>query len=263
MRSQFVAQLLLPIKNAIQEVEGDVVPVSIVPRVWQVLRFRLQGVADQMYNSSLINSSEIAELMSCVDKRIEMNQKAVHCAAALLDPRFQGLDLGMSDECVAAAENLIITLAQNQQIEQVHILDDLAKYRARQGPYCATARSHIWSHASSFQLDPCMWWSSYAMGRPLFKVATILLSLPCTTAAVERGNKAYSLQKTKKRNRLTDERSATLTSISYNLTFNTDTESGTGRHRKAKLYHALMMPTSADDDASQARLIYDYSNKLL
>jgi hypothetical protein len=103
----------------------------------------------------------------------------------------------MGDESVAAAENLIITLDENQQIEQVHTLDDLAKYRVRQGPYCATARSHIWSHAeSSFQMDPCMWWSSYAMVRPLFKVATILLSVPCTTAAVERGNKAYLLQKT-------------------------------------------------------------------
>ena len=264
MRSQFVAQLLLPIKIAIQEVEGDVVPISVVPRVWQVLRFRLQRVADQMCNSSLLNSSEIAELMSCVDKRIEMNQKTVHSAAALLDPRFQSLDLGMSDESVAAAENLIITLARDQKIEQVHILDDLAQYRARQGPYCATARSHIWSHASSFQIDPCMWWCSYAMGRPLFKIATILLSLPCTTAAVERGNKAYSLQKTKKRNRLTDERSATLTSISFNLTLNTDTtEPGTGGHRKVKLYHALMMPTSADDNASKARLIYDYFNILV
>lgn len=36
-----MAQLLLPFKNAIQEVEGDVVPISVVPRVRQVLRFRL------------------------------------------------------------------------------------------------------------------------------------------------------------------------------------------------------------------------------
>jgi hypothetical protein len=68
------------------------------------------------------------------------------------------------------------------------------------------------------------------MGSSLFKVATIRLSLPCTTAAVEGGNKAYSPQKTKKRYRLTDERSATLTNIFYNLTLNTDTnQPGTGR----------------------------------
>jgi hypothetical protein len=107
------------------------VPTSIAPRIWQVLRFRLKGVADQMCNNSLINASKIAELMTCVDERTEMNQKTIRSAAALLDPRFQGHDLGINDEStsVAAAENLIITLAQNQQTEQVYILDDLAKYK--------------------------------------------------------------------------------------------------------------------------------------
>ena len=91
--------------------------------------------------------------MSCVDKRIEVNQKTVHSAATLLDRRFQGLDLEISDESVPAAENLIITLAQNQQIEQVYILDDLAKYRARQGPYCAV----LYSEKLSTKLVILLW----------------------------------------------------------------------------------------------------------
>jgi hypothetical protein len=200
LKSQYVAKLLLPIKNAIQEVEGDLVPISVVPRVWQVLKYQLKATADEMHKKSFITHQEIDNLMSFVNKRIQMNQLSVHCAAALLDPRFSGVDLGMSDADVAAAENVILTIAHNKGIQQVDILNDLAQYRARQDPYCAVTRAHMWEHASLLQTDPRMWWSSYITGRPLSKVATIMLSLPCSTAAVERGNKAYSLQKTKKRN---------------------------------------------------------------
>lgn len=251
LKSQYVSDLLLPIKNAIQEVEGDLVPISVVPRVWQVLQYRVKAKADEMCQKSFITHQETDNIMSFVHKRIQMNRLAVHCAASLLDPRFSEIELGMSDADVAAAENIILTIAHNKGIQQVDILNDLAQYRARQDPYCAVNRAHIWEHASLLETNPCMWWSSYASGRPLCKVATILLSLPCSTAAVERGNKAYSLQKTKKRNRLSDDLSATLTSVAYNLVSNMNhmiNEPGAAKLQRIK-HTALIMP-SAENNAS-------------
>ena len=226
--------------------EGDLVPLSIVPRVWQVLRHRLQAASEQIYDKSLMTRSETDSLMSFVDNRIKMNQLAVHCASAIVDPRFNGIDLEISDVDLAAAENVLITITHNKGIEQEDILNDLAQYRARRGPYCAVNRVHMWDHASSLQIDPCLWWSSYTSGRPLSKVASILLSLPCKTAAVERGNKAYSMQKTKRRNRLTDDRSAALTNVAYNLLSNKSqiSEPGAAKQRQ-KTHTALLMPTSS------------------
>ena len=62
-----------------------------------------------------------------------------------------------------------------------------------------------------------MWWRGYASTRALLIIAIILLSMSATSAAVERTNKEFGLQKSKLRNRLTENRAADLTYISYNV----------------------------------------------
>jgi len=60
--------------------------------------------------------------------------------------------------------------------------------------YSSESRAHMWQRASSLDLKPLSWWKSYAPSRPLGRIGKILLALSSSIAAVERTNKAYSLQ---------------------------------------------------------------------
>ncbi|XP_047132809.1 uncharacterized protein LOC124811392 [Hydra vulgaris] len=71
--------------------------------------------------------------------------------------------------------------------------------------------------AVDITIDPLHWWSAFCKGQPLQNIAFKLLSLPASSAAVERSNKEYALQKTKKRNRLSDALCATVTKVAYNI----------------------------------------------
>ncbi|XP_065673498.1 uncharacterized protein LOC136090624 [Hydra vulgaris] len=74
----------------------------------------------------------------------------------------------------------------------------------------------IWE-AVDITIDPLHWWSAFCRGQPLQNIAFKLLSLPASSAVVERSNKEYALQKTKKRNRLANDLSATVTKVAYNI----------------------------------------------
>jgi hypothetical protein len=192
------------------------VPISIIPRLWKVLRCRVTTAAQDLVNTSVISTEEMDQLLAFVDYREEFCLHPAHMAANIIDPRFMGGDL--TDEQVSCAESVILEIASRCGIADTDCLDDLSNFRTRQGLiYSADTRSHIWKHASSFDLKPLTWWSSYAPNRPLRKIANILLVLPATIAAVERTNKVFSQQKNKHRNRLSDSRSTDLTMVAYNL----------------------------------------------
>jgi hypothetical protein len=87
-------------------------------------------------------------------------------------------------------------------------------------------------------------------------VAEILLSLNVVIAAVERSNKEFSIQKSKKRNRLTDERATKLTYIAYNLKTQrwSDTKGVTNKHldltNKLNLVVPARLSSSVKPDTS-------------
>jgi hypothetical protein len=244
-RSRLVAQLLKPVKDAISEVEGDVVPVSIIPRLWKVLKCRVTKAAQGLVNTSAISTDDMAQLLTFVDYREEFCLHPAHMAANIIDPRFMGGDL--TDEQVSSAESVILEVASRCGISDIDCLDDLSNFRARQGlVYSADTRSHIWKHASSFDLEPLTWWSSYAPSRPLGTIAKTLLVLPATIAAVERTNKAFSQQKTKHRNRLSDSRSTDLTMVAYNLQSSAARKKIAYGDSSKKLHNALVMPDCSE-----------------
>lgn len=258
-RSKLVAQLLGPIKDAIAEVEGDVVPISIIPRLWSVLRCRVTKAAQDLVNTSVISTEEMDQLLTFVDYREEFCLHPAHMAANIIDPRFMGSDL--TDEQVSSAESVILEIASRCGILDTDCLDDLSNFRARHGLiYSAETRSHIWKHASSLDLKPLTWWSSYAPSRPLGRIAKILLVLPATIAAVERTNKAFSQQKTKHRNRLSDSRSTDLTMVAYNLQSTARKEIADGESSK-KLHNALVTPIMPD--CSEHSNTVEYNNRLM
>jgi len=65
--------------------------------------------------------------------------------------------------------------------------------------------------------SPVIWWQSFAACCPLSQLGVQLLSMPATTACLERMNKAYAIQKSKVRNRLVPERAAKVSMVAYNM----------------------------------------------
>jgi hypothetical protein len=244
-KSRLVADLMEPIRDAIAEIEGNVTAISVMPRLWNVLKSRVNKAAHKLFEKDFISREDMEQVLNFIGSREEFSMQPVHMAANILDPRFRGRDL--SDERVAMAETVILQVALKLGIADSDCLDDLADFRSRQGNvYSSESRAHMWKHASSLDLKLLSWWKSYAPSRPLGRIGKILLALPSSIAAVERTNKAYSLQKTKNRNRLTDERSADLTVVAYNLQSNSK-RMATAKSGK-KLHTALVMPPDADEN---------------
>lgn len=97
-------------------------------------------------------------------------------------------------------------------VETNSILADLANYRARSGFF---AKHFLWKSVD--KVDPLAWWTGLCSFTELSKIASRILSLPLTTAACERTFSSYSSVLTKKRNRLTNDRSSKLVYIQHNL----------------------------------------------
>jgi len=111
-----------------------------------------------------------------------------------------------------SGENVIMDIANDLDI---NVVCDLMEFKSRSGNVFGEHRSYIWK--TNMSTDPVVWWKAYAATRKLSRVAAVLLSLGASIAAVERPNKEFSVQKSKKRNRLTDERATKLTYVAYNL----------------------------------------------
>ena len=135
-------------------------------------------------------------MTSVINNRREFCLGPIHYAANLLDPRFRGRIL--TEEETVAAEDKILAVANIEDLPADEVAADLLAYRTQSGTLFSSTR-FIWN--ISYNTDPLTWWKGYAASQPLSSVAVILLSMSATSAAVERTNKEFGLQKTKLRNR--------------------------------------------------------------
>lgn len=81
------------------------------------------------------------------------------------------------------------------------------------------AKPFVWVAAKKTSV--CNWWKGICGNTQLSKIACRILSLPPTSAAVERSFSKHAFIHTSKRNRLTNERAFKLTYISNNLKYQT------------------------------------------
>jgi len=212
-RSKFAEELLIPFKHCINEVEADSCRVSVIPNVWSFAEVSAESLLQKYSLENIVTNDEKSMVAESILNRKDFTVRPVHKAANLLDPRFQGHVL--NEEAVSVAEDTIIKLAGDRGFPTDKVIKDLMEYKSHGGEIFG--RHHIWNVANDLNLDPVMWWKANGGMRFLASVARILLSFPTSIASVERANKEYSLQKTRKRNRLTDERSAKVTKIAYNI----------------------------------------------
>lgn len=119
----------------------------------------------------------------------------------------------MTTDDITTAENLLVKIAEENDFSVEQLANDLMEYKAHSGN--VFGRSHIWLAGSNLKTDPLIWWKANGSGTALGSVSLIIMSYPASIACVERANKEYSIQKTTKRNRLTDHRSEKVTRIAY------------------------------------------------
>jgi len=131
-------------------------------------------------------------------------------------------------------------LAEQENLQRINVLNDLAEYRSKTGLVFGDLL--IWEavNTSTCSRHPDRWWQSFVPNRQLSLIARILLSMPATAAMVERCNKAYSVQKTKSRNRLLPGRAGKLAKVSYNLQIQRRITEPTTRDAKRKERNHIM-----------------------
>ena len=207
---EFSAKLLEPIRNAIKEVEGNLVRVSVLPRLWRYIEHCVENSLRE--TNCPLTKDEADLLRAAIRERREFSVRSTQMAANLLDPRFCG---DYSDEVEhAQAIKEIVKIAEMLGVTNDLVMKDFIAFKSRDGP--VYSNELYWSMIED-ETDPLQWWNTFCGHRVLAPVAKQLLSLPASVACVERSNKEYGMQKTKKRNRLTNDRSAKLTKVSYNI----------------------------------------------
>lgn len=114
------------------------------------------------------------------------------------------------------------------KLDSIQLKTDLVNYREKAGQLWG--RKILWEGLEN--MSPLLWWRSLRGTSILVEVALRILSAPVTSAATERTFRSFSCIHSKKRNRLTSERAAKLTYLSYNWKL---LQGDQGTKRKKKL----------------------------
>ena len=97
------------------------------------------------------------------------------------------------------------------------ISEECALFSAKEGFF---EKVFFWKNVSA--ISPIAWWNGHCGRKELNKIACKILTLPATSAAVERSFSCYSNVHIAKRNRLSNERAAKVVFASQNV--NLDSE---------------------------------------
>lgn len=114
------------------------------------------------------------------------------------------------------AMEVIQTIAETiPSIDDSKVLGELADYRSNESIF---AKPFVWKSAQ--QTTPTSWWNGICRSTQLSRVAANILSLPPTSAAIERSFSRHSWIHSAKRNRLTSIRASKIVFIAHNLALN-------------------------------------------
>ena len=157
-------------------------------------------------------------------EREEFCTKIIHKAAYFLDPSEHGMLL--CDEEKVAAIEFICGLAETffsselLTVDSSKVHQDCVLYLAKGGFY---VMPFLWKNIEN--ISSVSLWNGYCSNQKMSKIASRLLKLPSTTAAVERSFSRYSNIYTAKRNRLTNGRASKLVFVSQNIQLTTGQQS--------------------------------------
>ncbi|XP_074112281.1 uncharacterized protein LOC141535985 [Cotesia typhae] len=134
----------------------------------------------------------------------------VHFAAHLLNPQLFNCPLVEADKIEAV--NFIEKFAENLELNSQQVITDLGDYCTQQAVW---SNKSLWTESKIS--NSITWWKLYFSNRDLAKLAVIILNIPATSAACERNWSVFGNIKTKKRNRLSVEKTEKLVFVKSNL----------------------------------------------
>lgn len=101
--------------------------------------------------------------------------------------------------------------AKTLNLNEEDVMTQLTNYRAKEGIW---EKEYFW--VACGKVKPTVWWKSFFGHTALGRMAEKILTVPLSSAATERSFSTFGNTHTKKRNRLTTERSGKITFISHN-----------------------------------------------
>ncbi|XP_047984670.1 uncharacterized protein LOC125239056 [Leguminivora glycinivorella] len=202
-------RFLDPIVQWIYILEGDYFAVHLVYKAFKELDALLNN-----YQTTNLLENNLADLKAKFEERKANALKPIHFAATILDPKNQGSQL-TDQENVDGCE-IIFNLGN----ESTDILMELSDYKTHKSIW---AKDFVWKMAAT--TEPVTWWETLFSNTVLGKTAVKILTMPATSAAVERSFSTFSNIHTKRRNRLKTNRAGKLTYISHNWKLSHQSES--------------------------------------
>ncbi|CAG9792169.1 unnamed protein product [Diatraea saccharalis] len=192
-----------PIVHWISKLEGDYCTIHLV--------YGALLDIEELLNSR--NAMDVLEdnLPQLRGKFLERKQNALnnlHFAAVILDPKYRGSNLSGEDYLEGC--NAIMNLATTND-ESINVLQELSEYKCRNRLY---GKNIIWQAANT--IDPKDWWMTFFEKTLLGQIAIKILTVPATSASVERSFSTFSHIHSRKRNKLTTERAGKICYISHN-----------------------------------------------
>lgn len=200
-------KLLEPFLSAIKLIQGDEVSLSVVMKVFADLD---QSIAKNLSQSPTLKSEENS-IKKILPSRKSFITKKIHLAANLLDPRFRGEHIDEED-MIDAIETIHEIATHEQENSSDKVLAEVADYRSKEKLF---SKEFLWKSAE--HTSATSWWNGLCASTQLSKIASKILSLPPTSASVERSFSRHGWIHSEKRNRLTSERAAKLVFVSHNM----------------------------------------------
>lgn len=192
--------LLEPIVKWITKLEGDYCVIHLAHKA-------LEEIEDNLNNSNskdILKNDSDGLMIKFLDRK-KNALKPIHFAAAILDPNNRGYKL-TDTENIDGME-VILKLDDNS----TDIVEELSRYKCRRGIW---EKNIVWEMAKT--ADPLLWWQTLFPKSVLGQAALKILSVPATSASVERSFSTFSHIHNKKRNRLNTDRAGKICFIAHN-----------------------------------------------
>lgn len=199
--------LLRPIVHWITYLEGDYNSIHVVWSSFSEIEKSLESLA-------FLSPIEAELIKQKFEERKLHALKPIHFAACMLDPRSQGLIMSTQQQIDGCEAICQIGQQINQNtLDNQDVMVELAMYRSREGVW---AKDFVWKAVENEGVSALLWWKTFYQYTKLGKVAIRILSVPSTSASVERSFSTFSFIHSKKRHKLNTTRAGKLCYIAHN-----------------------------------------------
>lgn len=206
LKVESLFEILQPISECITTIETDDL---IVHKSHEIFTKMFSAVEALVKSSLSFDARDKKNAEKCVRDRKDQIIHPIMLAAAILDPATMGVHL--TTEEAMDGVGFIFDAARKVKLDEQAVMTQLTNYRAKDDMW---KKEFVW--ISCGKVKPLVWWKSFFGHTELMKIAERILTTPLTSAATERTFSTFSNVHTKKRNRLTTERSGKITYIAHN-----------------------------------------------